>query len=103
MYMFKLLALRSLNFARIQNFLSANNCHLVRLICTVITETKQIIILNIIILECNHSRNQKFLTSYCSDNTFNIDFVNLNLIEAQFLTTYIHFRIAITTFAIYVK
>ena len=97
MYMFKLLALRSLNFALIQNFLSANNCHLVRLICTVITETKQIIILNIIILECNHSRNQKFLTSYCSDNTFNIDF------EAQFLMTYIHFRIAVTTFAIYVK
>ena len=55
------------------------------------------------ILECNHSGNQKFLTSYCSDNTFNIDFVNLNLIEAQFLMTYIHFRIAVTTFAIYVK
>ena len=39
------------------------------------------------ILECNHSGNQKFLTSYCSDNTFNNDFVNLNLIEAEFLMT----------------
>ena len=56
------------------------------------------------ILERNHSGNQNFQNaSYCSDNTINIDFVNSNLIKAQFLTTYIHFGIAVTTFAIYVK
>ena len=60
--------------------------------------------LNIIILERNHSGNQKLLNaSYFSNNTVNIDFVNLSLIEAQFLTPYIHFAIAATTFAIYVK
>ena len=56
------------------------------------------------ILERNHTGNQKFLNAfYCGNNTSNIDFVNLNLIQAQFLATYIHFGIADKTFAIYVK
>ena len=56
------------------------------------------------ILETNHSGNQKFLNaSNCGNNTINIDFVNLSLIQAQFLTTYIHFGIAVKTFAIYAK
>ena len=56
------------------------------------------------ILERKHSGNQKFLNAfYCGNNTINIDFVNLNLIQAQFLTTYIHFGIAVKTFAIYTK
>ena len=56
------------------------------------------------ILELNHSGNQNFKNaSYCSDNTMNIDFVNSNLIKAQILTTYIHFGIAVTSFAMYVK
>ena len=56
------------------------------------------------ILERKHSGNQKFLNAfYCGNNTINIDFVNLNLIQAQFLKPYIHFGIAVKTFAIYVK
>ena len=38
----------------------------------------------------NNPRNRKFWkTSYCSNNTINIDFSNLNLAKQQFLTRYI--------------
>ena len=47
--------------------------------------------------KCNNSGNQQFWNGSYSNNTINTDFGYLNLIELQFLTTYMNFEMGVAS------